>query len=279
MKKPKVSIVIPVYKPEEEVFERLKEMLKKQTIKAEIIENWNMPEAKSMNTGIKKAKGEIIVTLAQDCIPENKYWLEKLIKPLKDKNIMATISDLYLPEWYWKKYSFLTRIFTISDRKDKKNGMDARACAYRKKDLIEVGLFNENPKVIGIDADLAVKLESKGKFFRPEIKVFHLHKSENSKDVIKKMYTYSEGNGKLIRQVGWDLGMVGFGIRILKVIPIFGIFLSLFRFPYKRYFYLFPIYLLIAIPVIHIINLFGFWKGFLFDKDNARNLEVLKNSK
>src|SRR3989338_3817575 len=37
---PKVSIVIPVYKPDERVFNLLKEKLKKQTIPVEIIEKW-----------------------------------------------------------------------------------------------------------------------------------------------------------------------------------------------------------------------------------------------
>ena len=37
-KKPTVSIVIPVYKPEEDVLKKIKEMLKKQTIEAEVID-------------------------------------------------------------------------------------------------------------------------------------------------------------------------------------------------------------------------------------------------
>jgi glycosyltransferase involved in cell wall biosynthesis len=275
-KTPKVSIVIPVYKPEKEVFDRLRKALREQTIKAEIIESWNMPEAKSMNTGIKKAKGDIVITLAQDCIPENKFWLEKLIKPLEDKNIVCTISDLHLPEEYWKKYPFWIRIFTIADRKDKKNGMDARACAYRKKDIINIGLFDEDPKVIGIDLGLSRKLETKGKIVRANVKVLHLHKLRSFNEVIKKMYTYSEANGKVIKAYGFNIGTGGFWIRIIKALPFFGMILSFARFPYKRYFYLFPIYLFFAIPVIHIINLTGFWRGFFLDKESVRNLEVLR---
>jgi glycosyltransferase involved in cell wall biosynthesis len=274
-KTPKVSIVIPVYKPEKEVLDKLRKALKEQTIKAEVIENWNMPEAKSMNTGIKKAKGDIVVTLAQDCIPENKFWLEKLIRPLEDENIVCTISDLHLPEEYWKRYSFWVRIFTIADRKDKKNGMDARACAYRKKEIIDVGLFDEDPKVIGIDLGLSKRLEEKGKIVRANVKVLHLHKLKCFNEVIKKMYTYSEANGKVIKKFGWKLGF-GFWARILKVIPFFGMIVSFARFPYRRYFYLFPIYLLVAIPIIHATNILGFWKGFFLDGESRRNLEVLK---
>jgi glycosyltransferase involved in cell wall biosynthesis len=274
MKKPKVSIVIPVYKPEEEVFARLKEMLKRQTINAEVIENWNMPEAKSMNTGIRKAKGEIIITLAQDCVPEDEFWLEKLIKPLENKKIVGTISDLHLLKEYWEKYDFLTRIFSLPDRKDKKNGMDMRACAFRKKDLTETGLFNEDPKMIGFDGDLYIKLSSRGKFVRANVRVFHLHHQKSFKEILKKISIYSEGNGKFVKNGGLDV--FSKWIRIIKSLPFFGMIILIWGFPFKKYFYLFPLNLFIAAPLIHISNIIGFWNGFFFDKESIRNLEVLK---
>jgi glycosyltransferase involved in cell wall biosynthesis len=274
MKSPKISVVIPVYKPEEKVFKKLKEMLKKQTLKAEIIENWNMPEAKSMNTGIKKARGEIIITLAQDCIPEDEFWMEKLVKPLEDKNIVGTSSDLHLLESYWKKYNFLTRLCTISDREDKKTGMDMRACAFRRKDLIDVGLITEDPKVIGIDGDIYLKLSKKGKFIHPNVRIFHLHKQKNFSDVIKKIYIYSEGSGKWVKHGGSYV--FDTWIRIIKAFPFFGIVPIIWNFPFKKYFYLFLPYLIFTVPSIHVANVAGFWKGFLFDKESIRNLQVLK---
>jgi glycosyltransferase involved in cell wall biosynthesis len=277
MKKPKISIVIPVYKPEKEVFERLKDALKKQTLKAEVIENWDMPEAISINTGIKKAKGDIIVTLAQDCIPEDEFWLERLIKPLEDKKVVGVSSDLHLPEWYWKKYDFLTRMFTIQDIKDKRPGMDMRGCAFRKKDLINIGLINEDPKVIGIDADIHVKLSKIGKFAHPNVKVLHLHKSESSKIVLKKIYIYSEGGGKFVKSGGFTLA--DNWIRIIKALPFFGIVFFLVSFPFKKYYYLFPFYTIVVIPQLHIANVVGFWKGFFYNKESIRNLEVLRNKK
>ena len=116
MSRPKVSIVIPVYKPDRDVFSKVKEMIKKQTIKSEIVEVWNNPEAVSMNKGIKKAKGDIVITLAQDCVPHDEHWLEKLIEPLKNKDVAVSVSDLYVPESYWKDYPFLTRVLTINER-------------------------------------------------------------------------------------------------------------------------------------------------------------------
>ena len=270
MKTPKVSIVIPVYKPDEKVFEILKKRLKEQTIKAEVIENWNMPEAISMNTGIKKAKGEIVVILPQDAVPKSKYWLERLIKPLSDKKVIAVVSDLYLPEEHWRNYSFLIKILTLNERKKQFPKMDARGCAYRKKELVAAGMFDEDPKVIGIDTELYVKLKQKGKIVRSNEIVFHMHRYDSAKKIIKNLYTYSEGNGKAIRKYGRKAG--AFFKRISRAIPVWGVASIIYRFPWKRYFYLFPIYAVVAIPFIHIVNILGFWKGFFFpDKESDRN--------
>lgn len=50
---------------------------------------------KVMNDALKKCRGEIIVFNNSDCIPQNEFWLEKLIKPLTEKgsdDISATFS-------------------------------------------------------------------------------------------------------------------------------------------------------------------------------------------
>ncbi|VVB83555.1 Glycosyl transferase family 2 [uncultured archaeon] len=266
MKIPKVSIIIPLYKPEREVFEKLKEMLKKQTINAEIIESWNLPEVESMNAGIKKSKGEIIVILEQDCVPEKEIWLEKLIKPLEDKNIAATGSYLLLSEERWKKYSLLLRLLIIKEREREDPTMnmrapptDIRACAYRKKDLIEVGMINEAVK-FAPDADLSIKLRKRGRIVNAGVGVFHLHNQKNVSYTLKRLFSYSEGNGKMVRMHKTRLDNLG--IRLLRALPFFGFLLIIYGFPFKKYFYLFPIYMITAAPAIHFVNIFGFWKGF-----------------
>ena len=200
MFKQKVSVVIPVYKPEKKVFEKLKEMLKKQTIPVEIIEKWNNPEAVSMNLGIKGAKTDIIIILAQDCIPENEYWVEKMIAPLKDENVVAVVSDLLLPYEEWKKRPFLSRMFTFNDLRLRKPTMNLSSCAYRKKDLEKVGLINE--KVSAIDADFGIKIMNLGKIERGNVVVHHLHHHYNYKKTLKTFYNYSKFNGISIMENG-----------------------------------------------------------------------------
>ncbi|MCK9596965.1 glycosyltransferase [Candidatus Pacearchaeota archaeon] len=264
---PKISVVIPLFEPEKKVFEKVKEMLGKQTIKAdEIIENWNMPEAKSINTGIRKAKGDIIVVLEQDCVPKTKVWLEKLTTPLKDKNIVGVVSDLTLPEEQWKKYPFFLRLLIINERGIQHPDCDIRACAYRKKELIELGLINENPKA-GADTELYMKLKKIGKIVRANEIIYHLHNQKNFKNVLKKIYNYAEGNGKMVRIYTTKLALYDIGMRVVRVLPFFGMISIIFRFPFKKYFYLFPAYLIIALPLIHLINIIGFWKGFFSKKD------------
>jgi rhamnosyltransferase len=49
---------------------------------------------KALNEAIDKASGEIIVFNNSDCIPQNKFWLENLIKPLlENSDIIATFGN------------------------------------------------------------------------------------------------------------------------------------------------------------------------------------------
>ena len=259
MKNPKVSIIIPVYQPEKEVFEELKEMLKKQTVSAEIIENWNMPEVKSINTGIRKAKGEIVVVLEQDCVPEKNDWLEKLIAPLENKEIVATGSYLLSSEERWKKYPFLLKLLVIKDLKKEYPEMDIRACAYRKKDLIDVGMINEDVES-GADTDLYIKLKKKGKIINAEVGVFHLHNQKSFRATLERLYLYSEWNGKMVKK--YKTRIYSFGVRILRALPLFGLVLIVYGFPFRKYAHLFPAYMATAALANHAVNVFGFWKGF-----------------
>ena len=168
-------------------------------------------------------------------------------------------------------------MFSINDLKIREPKMDMRACAYRKKDLLSVGLITEDPKVIGIDADMYYKLIKLGKFEYPGVSVFHLHKFPSAKKLINTIYTYSEGNGKVMRQYGAVKG--AFFKRILRIAPFLGFVSIIYRYPLKTQYLRFIPFLLFFAPVIHVLNVVGFWKGFLFfNKESERNLEVLKQT-
>lgn len=262
----KVSVVMPIYEPEILVLERARKMLRKQTIPNILIENWNMPEAKSMNKGIKMAKTEIVVTLDQDCVPENKYWLERLIKPLENKGVVVSVSDLYIPKWYWKEYPFYTRILSLKDRVTRRPGMDARGCAYRKKDLIKAGMFDEREEVVSIEHRLTENFKKMGKIVHTGCRIGHLHHMDNNKKITLD-YNYSLSNGQNLRKGNYKGGMffrkLVTGIPLIGIIPIIGIY------PLKRFPFYFPFYLLFS-PIQHSIILYGFWRGF-FGSISRRN--------
>lgn len=263
----KVSVVIPVYEPEQDVFNKLKENLRKQTIPVEIIEKWNNPEAISMNLGIKEAKTDIVVILAQDCIPKTKHWLEKLVSPLESKEVVATVSDLLLPEEHWKKYDFLLRLLIINERNVLYPDLDIRACAFRKKDLVDVGMINEENRV-GMDTKLYMKLRDKGKIVRANEIVLHLHNQKDFKNALKKLYDYSKGNGKMVRKYTTRLYLYDIFLRITRALPFFGLMSIIYRFPLKKYFYLLPFYITMIAPAIHVANVIGFWRGFFSKKED-----------
>ena len=271
MQNQKVSVVIPVYKPEKKVFNRLKGILSKQTIPVEIIEKWNNPEAVSMNLGIKEAKGDVIIILAQDCVPASRYFVERLIKPLENKKVVAVVSDLLLPYQYWKKRPFLSRIFTINDLKLRKPDMNLSSCAYRKKDLEKIGYINE--KVSAIDTDFGLKIMKMGKIDRGNVIVYHLHPHYNYKKTLKTFYNYAKFNGVVVREEG--IKVWGFIPRILRAIPFLGFASIYYRYPLKGYFYLLPLHFITGAIIEHIINVVGFWHGFFSKETGERNKEVL----
>ncbi len=213
---PKVSVVIPVYKPSKRVFSKLKEILKNQTIPVEIIEKWNNPEAVSMNLGIKEARGKIIVILAQDCIPQNKKFIENIIKPLENPEVVAVVSDLLLPYEYWKKRPFLVRMFTINDLKLRKPSMNLSSCAYRKKDLEKINYVNED--VSAIDLDFYLKIQKLGKIERANVIVYHLHSHYNYKKTLKTFYNYFKFNGMSVRKEG--IVDIAFLQRVIRGLPV-----------------------------------------------------------
>lgn len=277
MKYTQVSVVIPVYKPDLEIFNKLKESLKKQTIPVEIIEKWNNPEAVSMNLGVKEAKGEIIIILAQDCVPENEYWVEKMIKPLQDSEVSAVVSDLLLSEFYWKKRPFLVRMFTIGDLKLRKPSMNLSSCAYRKRDLEKIGYVDE--KASAIDLDFSIKISKIGKIVRANAVVYHVHPHYNYKKTLKTFYNYSKFNGIAVKDNGiMDISHLQ---RVIRATPVLGVCAIYFRYPLKKYFYYLPLHFIISATAEHVINIIGFWNGFLFgeEKGGERNKEVLEFKK
>ncbi len=266
----KVSIILPLYKPDKDFLNKILNSLKKQRYddKFEIIKvDKGMGLAESLNYGLKKAKYEAIISLHQDCIPESNKWLQKLMEPLKEKETVVSVSKVELPYEFWKKFDFLARVMSIKEQRVITPGLDEKGCAYKVKALKKIGLFNEKEfKTAGEDVDLYLKIRKIGKIAYPDCKIIHYHK-HTFKNRFRKEFQLSEGFGVLTRiykreMPKWYLGF-------LKSIPILGWPLFLINFPYRRWILGGFVWIFLSL-MINLIYSFGFWKGFLIKKQKFR---------
>lgn len=158
-----VSIIVPIYHPNKPILNKVLTSVKKQNFsgKVEVIEiEKGLGLAESMNYGINKSKYNIIVTLHQDCIPSDKNWLVKLVEPLKQKEFVASCSD----------------IFDVESNKTYTPKLDEKGCAYKKEALQKVGLFDNKTFLnSGEDYDMYMKLNKIGRIAYPHSIVNHHH--------------------------------------------------------------------------------------------------------
>ncbi len=189
MKEKDVSIIIPKYKPKKEIFDKLKRYLKKNAKNVEVIEIEGINGlANTYNKGITKAKGNIIITLHQDCIPLEKKSIDKLIKPFEDKEVVLAYS------WVMEE-----------DKKEKyyPESPDGKFTAYRKSALKKVGLFDS--KIFftgGEDVDIWLKLKKIGKIVKVRTGVLHIHPNYKGNKTIEKKRQNGSINGALFRVWG-----------------------------------------------------------------------------
>jgi GT2 family glycosyltransferase len=259
-----VSIIIPIYNPDETLDIALKS-LKKQEYKGkvEIIKvDKGLGLAESLNYGIRKAKYDIIISLHQDCVPYSQKWLEKLVEPLKDKNVVASVSKVELPLDLWKRFGIMTRMMTVKEAGILSPKMDEKGCAYKKESIIKAGFFDYKIfRTCGEDFDMYFKLKKQGKIAYPPCKILHFHKT-NFKKRLKKELQYAEGYGTLFRI--YKSKMPRWFIAILKSIPLFGslIFLASINKKVIKYFLLW----IFLSFLLNFIYFYGFWRGFIRKK-------------
>ncbi|MBU2562088.1 MAG: glycosyltransferase [Nanoarchaeota archaeon] len=261
-----ISIIIPLHKPNKKLLEKIEKTLKKQDYpgKINLIKvDKGLGLAESLNYGIKKAKTDIVVSLHQDCIPFSDKWLQKLVNPLKNKGIVASVSKVELPLKFWKEFDLFAKIMSAKEQKLITPLIDEKGCAYKKTALIKTGLFDgKNFRTAGEDFDMWIKLNKIGKISYPNCRVLHYHK-HTFKNRIKKEFQLSNGFGALVRIYKKDMPKWWLGI--LKSLPIIGWPLFLVGFPYFKAGFKSILWIPLSL-LINFIYSAGFWKGFLMKK-------------
>jgi len=230
MLKMNVSVVIPAYNNQKTVHEVLdallsqkyelgqveviaiddcskdntREVIKKFPV-TYVLNQGNLGLAKSLNNGILLSKYDTVVTLHADTIPANSSWLQQLVSPLKDSNVVATCSVQFSPNFdqrhktIWEKmlYAKQSAHLALNDKAD----------AYKKTVLKEIGMFDEKTfRTAGEDEDLALRIRLQGKTIQgTQAEVIHNHYfSSNGTNILKKIlkreYSFGMAGGALRRK-------------------------------------------------------------------------------
>ena len=153
-----------------------------------VISTANGGTPRALNTGIRAARYEIVVTVDSDVVLPRE-WFQKIMPYFKEKNVAAAGGKIMTGnkkllgrlEGYYSELRW-DRVPTYTDH------LSGTNTAYRRKTLIEVGLFDE--EMIGDgDSDISRKLVAAGYrlAFCREAEVKHYWK-DNLKSYFRQQY-------------------------------------------------------------------------------------------
>ena len=262
-------------------------VISKYKSKIRLIKNKkNLGEVSSTNKGLKIAKYEIICIILCDYILDSKDWLNKMIDAINSsKKIGMVGTDVILPRNLWKKYKFWDRVILspVFDKESKGDIKKNKPVMFKKEVFNKLGLYDENYKM-GADTDMRLKILKDGyKIANSGTRLLHYHGYYGltaMQQIFKKSLPLTEAAGVIFRRHGflehkyWNpltatiiyIGLLVPYVKYFSIVGIIGIS--------GYYTYIIAKYnkdiRLIFIPFFKIfkdiISLFGFWKGFITNK-------------
>jgi glycosyltransferase involved in cell wall biosynthesis len=227
MKRPEISVIIPVKNAEDTIAECLRAVFtqswepyevivvdghssdetveRAEKFPAKIIYEDYGTTGGARQVGLENAKGKYVAFTDGDCIPE-KNWLENLIKGF-DEDVMGVGGGVKnIGEGIWEKSialimnTYIGSANSVQGRlfEEKRFVKSISGCnsIYRRQTLMSIGGFN-TALSINEDTELNKRLSRMGRLlYVPNATVLH-NQGRGLKDFGKRVYQFGEGRGKL----------------------------------------------------------------------------------
>lgn len=191
----KISIIIPVsrsqkaQKAEESVLAQDYPGLEVIKVDAK-----GLSPAEARNKGAKKARGEILLFLDDDCEAQEN-WLRENLKALAEPKAGAVGSRVQgkSGKYFARSLDFANFTFAQSTKR-REMPVCTASLAIKKEVFQKVRGFNEKMRV-GEDTDLCMRLRRLGykTIYEPRIKVLHDH----GRETLKSFLSYQYNNGRV----------------------------------------------------------------------------------
>lgn len=189
----KVSVIIPVSRPEKA--QKAKDSIKSQNypdLEVIDVDAKGINPSEARNRGARRAQGEILLFLDDDCEAQ-KNWVTENLKALAEPEIGA-IGGMVRgkSKKYFARCLDLANFTYVQTEKRREMPVCAASLSIKKKVFQKIRGFNETMRV-GEDTDFCLRLKKLGykTIYEPKIKVLHQHGRERLKDLF--VYQYNNG--------------------------------------------------------------------------------------
>ncbi len=227
---PKISVIIPIYGNAGNLY-RLIERLNAQTLKPyDIILVDSSPKpidnpppgtrlvknpvdialSWDYNRGAKEAKGDYILNMQQDCVPDDPTALERMYRQLIEvPGRVSVVALVTLPAENFRQYNFWGQVLMARWVGRVRQGISGKFDLHRKDVYQSIGFYDTDRfHFAGEDMDLFMRLSERGEVYVSDVEIIHYHLQSlktNWMHLVKKHFQVAESFGSLFRKWGFRL--------------------------------------------------------------------------
>jgi rhamnosyltransferase len=212
----------------------------------------------SLNVGLAAAKSDIAIGISAHCLPENRCWIEELVKPFED----GQVAGVYGQQIPFEDAGIIERKGLKEAYPDGVHARDVGSELFSNAhNAVRMSVWREmdfDEKLTGAeDIEWAIRAREKGYLivYAPQSRVFHSHR-ETLRGVTKRFYREALALGLFQTGYAQAYGVMGAVLRWAKSVVLDYVFLFTF-FVSVRYF----IKWIILIPVFRAGVYYGQLRG------------------